>query len=476
MEKANAYNYTGIKLMVATPCYGGLMYESYVKSVISLTEVCRERGIGFMLFTLTNESLISRGRNTCVAAFLASDCTHLLFIDADITFSPDSVLRLLACEKEVCGCCYPKKTLDLKKAIQVVNTEEISTDDELMAKSLHYVVNFKPIDVSTNEFGQKVTRVNIEDGFAEVSELGTGFMMIRRDAFAKMQKAFPDDTYVNDLDLFKEDSYKQHFWLFFDTIRHPESRRYLSEDYAFCYKWTSGCNGQIWMDLMSPLNHTGTFTFKGNVGLSLMKNLKKQAPQEVKIDGQTYSANWSQRVAEFLSKHGSTIPAGRMLEVGCYEGMTTNLMHKMFPSNEIFSVDFWQSYNENISGYPWHFDGDKTEQRFIDNTKAIPKSLHRVLKGDSHKILPALIEDPELNNSFGFIYVDGDHTANGVYQDAVHSWKLLAKNGILLFDDYGLKPEAGDVPMPGIDKFISELSQESYSLVQKDYQLAIRKL
>jgi predicted O-methyltransferase YrrM len=230
------------------------------------------------------------------------------------------------------------------------------------------------------------------------------------------------------------------------------------------------------MDLMSPLNHTGTFTFKGNVGLSLMKNLKKQTPQEVKIDGQTYSVNWSQRVAEFLSKHGSSIPAGRMLEVGCYEGMTTNLMHKMFPSNEIFSVDFWQSYDENISGYPWHFDGEKTEQRFADNTKHIPKSLHRVLKGDSHKILPALTEDPELNNSFGFIYVDGDHTANGVYEDAVHSWKLLAKNGILLFDDYGLKPEAGDVPMPGIDKFISELSQESYSLVQKDYQLAIRKL
>lgn len=476
MEKANSYDYSNVKLMVATPCYGGLMYESYVKSIISLTEVCRERNIKFTLFTLTNESLISRGRNTCVAAFLASDCTHLLFIDADITFSPDSVLRLIACEKELCGCCYPKKTLDLKKAISVVNTEHISSDEELMAKSLHYVVNFKPINVSTNEHGQKVTQVNIEDGFAEVSELGTGFMMIRRSVFDKMRQAFPDDTYVNDLDLMKEDEFKDKFWLFFDTIRHPESRRYLSEDYAFCYKWTSGCNGQIWMDLLSPLNHTGTFTFKGNVGMSLMKKPKDPKPQEIKMGDQTYSVNWTQRVAEFLNKFYQSVPSGRVLEVGCYEGMTTNLLHQAFPNSEIFSIDFWQSYDENISGFPWHFDGEKTEQRFRDNTKNIPKTLHRVLKGDSHKVLPALTEDPELLNSFSFAYIDGDHTGEGVYQDAVSTWKLLATNGIVLFDDYGLKPEAGDVPMPGIDKFISELAKGSYDVIQKEYQLALRKL
>jgi hypothetical protein len=63
-----------------------------------------------------------------------------------------------------------------------------------------------------------------------------------------------------------------------------------------------------------------------------------------------------------------------------------------------------------------------------------------------------------------------------VYQDAVSTWKLMAKGGIVLFDDYGLKPEAGDVPMPGIDKFISELPQGSYEIVQKEYQLAVRKL
>lgn len=476
MEKAASYNYSNVKLMVATPCYGGLMYESYVKSLISLTETCREKNIKFTLFTLTNESLISRGRNTCVAAFLASDCTHLLFIDADITFSPDSVLRLIACEKELCGCCYPKKTLDLKKAISVVNTEQISSDDELMAKSLHYVVNFKPINVSTNEHGQKVTQVNIEDGFAEVSELGTGFMMIHRSVFDKMRQAFPDDTYVNDLDLMKEDEFKDKFWLFFDTIRHPESRRYLSEDYAFCYKWTTGCNGQIWMDLLSPLNHTGTFTFKGNVGMSLMKKPKEVKPQEIKMGDQTYSVNWTQRVAEFLGKHYQSVPSGRVLEVGCYEGMTTNLLHQAFPNSEIFSVDFWQSYDENISGFPWHFDGEKTEERFRDNTKNLPKSLHRVLKGDSHRVLPALTEDPELLGTFSFAYIDGDHTGEGVYQDAVSAWKLLATDGIVLFDDYGLKPEAGDVPMPGIDKFISELAEGSYDIVHKEYQLALRKL
>lgn len=476
MEKANAYDFSQVKLMVATPCYGGLMYESYVKSILTLTDVCRNRGIAFTLFTLTNESLISRGRNTCVAAFLDSECTHMMFIDADITFSADSVLRLIASEKEVCGGCYPKKTLDLKRAIQVLETEQISTEDELMAKSLHYVVNFKPLEVSVNEKGQKVTTVNVDNGFAEVSELGTGFMLIRREVFAKMQTAFPDDTYVNDLDLMSEDRFKDKFWLFFDTIRHPESRRYMSEDYAFCYKWTTACQGQIWMDLMSPLNHTGTFTFRGNVGMYLVKKPKGKEGDEIHMGDQTYSVNWTHRVAQFLSTHQTTIPDGRVMEVGCYEGMTTNLLHQVFPNSEIFSVDSWETYDENISGYKWHFDGEKTEKRFADNTKHLPKDKTKVLKGNSHLILPALSEDPELKGSFAFIYIDADHTAEGVHQDAVNAWGLLTKNGVILFDDYGLQVEAGDVPAPGIDRFMKGLDEKDYEVVLNGYQLALRKL
>ena len=77
---------------------------------------------------------------------------------------------------------------------------------------------------------------------------------------------------------------------------------------------------------------------------------------------------------------------------------------------------------------------------------------------------------------FGLIYIDGDHTEEGVFQDSVMYWNLLLDSprnggGYMLFDDYGQSPETAR----GINRFL-ETQKGNYKLLVKDYQVLIQRL
>lgn len=164
-----------VKILIATPCYGGKLYTGYFQSMMELSVKFTQLGIPFEVMSVGNESLITRARNGIVAKFLANDeLTHLMFIDADITFSWISVLRLLLGNKDVCGGCYPKKTINWNKIKRNVMKNPEMNEKELMARSVDYV--FNPIYYQEN--GNTV--IKVEDGFIKVKDIATGFMMVRK--------------------------------------------------------------------------------------------------------------------------------------------------------------------------------------------------------------------------------------------------------------------------------------------------------
>lgn len=266
------------KFFIATPCYGGALTEPYFRSVVKLMTFFNSHKIPLAFGTIANESLVTRARNVLLAYFLSSDYTHLLFIDADIEFKVDDVLKLYYHDKDVAVGAYPKKGVNwnhIKQAIASEPNKEL-TPPQIGALGSDYAINFKFLDRDTKT-------VSVKEGLIEVHDAGTGFMMIKREVLLKMIEKYPELKYNNDVQMNNADQLKDKFYALFDTMIDPIDKRYLSEDYTFCRRWQD-MGGEIWLDPSISLNHYGSFCFQGNPEMIISFNpppVDNQKPEEL---------------------------------------------------------------------------------------------------------------------------------------------------------------------------------------------------
>jgi hypothetical protein len=198
-------------------------------------------GIEWTVETMTNESLISRARNTLVAKFLSNpEATHLVFIDADIGWEPWHLLLLLNHDEDVVGGLYPMKSMPIQWVVNGVPGSETKADGNLL----------------------------------EVSKTGTGFMVVKRDVFEKL-KAHPAVVPFNN-DIGLDPALDKHMYTFYDTD--VRENRYYSEDWTFCENWRD-IGGKVWIDKRVLLKHTGTYVFDHNAQRPLYEALKKEIEQ-----------------------------------------------------------------------------------------------------------------------------------------------------------------------------------------------------
>ena len=240
------------------PLYEGNISHITLSGIIDLIQWFNSKNIEYKFYFISKDSLVSRARNTIVTKFLDDEDfggTHLFFLYADIGFSHKNFERLLDYNKDlVCGV-YPTKG---------INWERLKTLDNKTVKPqnlMNYNVNF--IDPSN---------IKLDNGFTEVKEGATGFMLIKKEVFLKLKDNYSDLKFTprpssilsgseNCYDFFKVGNYKDK----------KGNVNYLSEDFYFSTLWRD-IGGKIFADLTSELSHLGKFSFYGSPSFNLKKN------------------------------------------------------------------------------------------------------------------------------------------------------------------------------------------------------------
>lgn len=268
------------KLFVATPCYGGMQTGLFAKSCIDLQALCFREGIDVKFSMLFNESLIPRGRAYLADEFLRSGFTHMLFIDADIHFDPNWVLTLLAMDKDIAGAPYPKKTINwdnVKKAvIRNYEARQQNIKDREVDPNIPEVADIDPSHLAAVVGSYVFNPVAGTQSFAiseplKVLEIGTGFMMIKRNVFDAFKEAYPTLAFKPDHQGQSHFDGSRYIHMYFpclidrlDELVGGGTDRYLSEDYAFC-QLARKIGFDIWLMPWMNLGHIGTIEFQGNL-------------------------------------------------------------------------------------------------------------------------------------------------------------------------------------------------------------------
>jgi hypothetical protein len=272
MEKVNDYvSQNKTKVYILTPCYGSLCFVNYVKCVMATCDMFRSLGIEYSLEFCRNDSLVSRARNNLVAkAMNDPEMTHIIFIDADITWNPSDILKLIVCNKALCGGVYPLKHYYWERLTANPEKDFIKDVLERKKKSDFHAHISDELMIQHNLLRYNINYNNnvlsIENNLAKVRHLATGFMMIKRSTIEKMSQSFPSTKYTDDVG-FLQGKENDFAYALFDCG--VEDNHYYSEDWLFCHRWTK-MGGSIWLDVTINLVHTGNEDFTGSYLSTIM--------------------------------------------------------------------------------------------------------------------------------------------------------------------------------------------------------------
>ena len=242
-------------IFVATPVHSECSIH-YTQALLAFQQKCMLNGI-LVSFTLLKSSLVTQGRNLCVNTFMEESIkhpySHMLFIDSDIEFSFDTIMKLVAADKDIVAAPYPLKDLDWEKIAKRIKHKNITDGNTMSKQGFTWPLKLE----GKNE-------VTVIGGVAEVTHAPTGCMLIKKQVFEKMIKELPElkinqPTVINGKMVEKEFMYN-----FFDCYHEPETKKYYGEDFGFCKRWAE-IGGKCHILVDEYITHIGEYRFTGRL-------------------------------------------------------------------------------------------------------------------------------------------------------------------------------------------------------------------
>jgi len=250
-QEKNTVELKPFRIMLATPVHSEVSIH-YTQSLLEFQKWSIRNKV-HLEFNIMKSSLVTQGRNMCVAAFLSSNCTHLLFVDSDIAFKEESPSKLIVADKDVISIPYPLKDMNWEKGMFQIKEGKIKTAKDLKTKGFYRY----PMKVPNNE------QIKISDNVIDVTHSPTGFMMIKRQVFEKMIAHYGDSMKIEQDQVVNGKIEKiENFYNFFDTMYIPEKKHYFGEDFAFCKRWKD-IGGSCHAYIMDYITHVGEHQYTG---------------------------------------------------------------------------------------------------------------------------------------------------------------------------------------------------------------------
>ncbi len=255
-----------MKIMIATPAYGGQVTTTYCDALVLLYEHFREKHPQIRLqHKFLSLSMLPFMRNLYASLVMQDESyTHLLFVDADMGFAPSLLERMLATDKPVVGAIYPHRRFDLETFYALGN--EIGDPAVARLVAIEYV-GAGSIDLvdGMSRGGEPHRSSNlVTDGSCiRVRDIGAGIMLVRRDVFDRIKARYPQLWCEAIENTYGKFGLKGGVLQCFEPM--PDERgHYCGEDTAFCRRWVEGCGGEMWAVVTETITHVGPEKFVGN--------------------------------------------------------------------------------------------------------------------------------------------------------------------------------------------------------------------
>ena len=229
MQAQKSYDLAGKSIFIALPAYDFKVSLKLAVSLARFTQAAPQHGISVQLGSICGCSVVSRARNLLAQDMLESTCDYLLFIDSDINFEPDDILRLMAWGSD------PKKGI-------VAAVPRTRSEDKVYITTLDYDENN---DLTMNGMG-----------LVRAKRVATAFMLVRREVFVTMTAANPDWKYYDKRS-------ERTIPCLFDFQLTEEG--YIGEDFLFCDR-ARELGFEVWIDPSITLGHMGIQEYVGNFG------------------------------------------------------------------------------------------------------------------------------------------------------------------------------------------------------------------
>ena len=232
-----------LHLVIGTPMYGGMCTSEYTQSLLNLSESANKSDVKLTTIFLGNESLIQRGRNTIAHHFMnLPDATHLLFIDADMKFRTEDVVRMIKADKSFIVGPVALKGYNWEEIRQAA----INGEEDINRTGGVFNINKLPgIDMVDEN-----TPFEIEHG-------GNAFMMLRRDVFETLKPHTP--IYTNGGHSLPDGC---EIYDYFRVEINKDTNHLLSEDYFLCHSYRQ-LGGKVWCAPWVETGHFGSHLFNG---------------------------------------------------------------------------------------------------------------------------------------------------------------------------------------------------------------------